>query len=175
MRNLIVKATRRLRTPNPRLKISVGAWNSLIATLRDRGDGCKESAAFLLGHCHPGYRECIDFIPHDDLDPHCLKRGAIHFDGVYYHQLWEICKKRKCDVIADIHTHPYREFISVTDREHPSVGRKGHIGLIVPYYAMRRTDPSAIGIYQFLGGSNWRTVPQKKRKESLILIDKGEK
>lgn len=151
MQNLIAQTTRRIKTPTPRLKIAIGVWDSLIATLRNRGDGCRESAAFLLGYRHSGYRECVDFIPHDDLDPHCLRWGAIHFDGVHYHKLWEICKARKCDVIADIHTHPYREFISDIDRQNPAIGKIGHISLIVPYYAMRRTDPGAIGIYQSLG------------------------
>jgi len=175
MQNLIAQDTRRLKIPRPRLKISAEIWNSLVATLRNRGEGCRESAAFLLGHCHSLYRECIDFILLDDLDPRCLRRGAINFDGVHYHELWEICRKRMCDVIADIHTHPHREFISGLDRQNPAIGKRGHVSLIVPFYAMRRTDPRAIGIYQFLGGVDWRTVPPKKRKESLILTEKGEK
>ena len=172
MQSLIAQAIRRLKTPKPKLEIPVEVWSSIITTLRSRGCGQRESAAFLLGYCHPNYRECMDFIPHDDLDPHCLKRGAIDFDGAYYHKLWEICKRRKCDVVADIHTHPSREFISVVDREHPSVGRRGHIGLIVPFYAMCKTNPEAIGIYQFLGGTDWRTVRPKNRKKSLILLSK---
>jgi len=175
MKNLIAQATRRLKIPKPKLKISVKIWNSLVTTLRSRGEGCRESAAFLLGHCHPRHRECIGFIPHDELDPHCLRWGAIDFDGVHYHELWEICKERKCDVVADIHTHPYREFISDIDRQNPAVGKRGHISLIVPFYAMCGTDPSAIGIYQFLGGVDWRAVSPKKRKEALILTDKGDK
>lgn len=147
--------------PN-RIKISVWLWMRLILQLRGRGLGRRESGAFLLGKV--GSSRITRIICYDDLDPEAFESGIIVFRGFGFVPLWEHCRREGMMVLADVHTHPDAwTGQSDSDRSHPMVGQKGHIAMIVPYYAQRNlTNLRGIGIYEYAGDHRWHDRPRGK-------------
>lgn len=150
------------------VKIPRWLWFQLIRQLCRRGEGERESGAFLLGQ--PGASRISAFVCYDDLDPTALDTGIIVFHGAGFVSLWDICRRRKMRVIADIHTHEGRwTGQSEADRTHPMVGQKGHISLIAPYYAQRsHCSLRGVGTYQYLGNHQWDTCPEGFVRLSLF-------
>ncbi|MCY3965035.1 MAG: hypothetical protein OXG83_08355 [Acidobacteria bacterium] len=106
----------------------------------------------------------MDFVLYDDLDPHCLDQGLVRFDGRYFGELWAICKARGVSVVADVHVHPGGAGQSTLDREHPMISLPGHLSLILPRFAARPVRRRDMGIYRYLGGKRWDTVPASERR-----------
>jgi proteasome lid subunit RPN8/RPN11 len=131
-------------------------WHSLILSLKERGDGKRESGAFILSDDI----EAKEFLLYDDLDPRCLETGAIHFKGSGYVKLWDYCLKAKLRVIADVHTHPYKwTDQSDIDQSNPMISQRGHIAMIVPFYAARKFQGLlGVGAFEYLGDHNWQRV-----------------
>ncbi len=150
------------------LRIPWILWLRLIWQLRKRGEGRRESGAFLLG---PGCRGRVsDFLCYDDLDSRCLDRGIIRFDGRGYVPLWKYCSDHKLKVIADVHTHPSTWTAqSEADRSHPMVAQSGHTALILPCYARRSWfGPKGAGLFRYLGGGHWETLSTSSLHLSLF-------
>jgi hypothetical protein len=157
---------RRLFAPRHELSCSWLVWLRLRDKLRERGRrASRESGAFLLGRREGGRARVVDFILYDDLDPHCLDSGIVRFDGRYFSELWAICKARGLSVVADIHVHPGGAGQSDSDRDHPMISRAGHIALILPRFATGRQPRRDIGMYRYLGGKRWATVPAAERAQ----------
>ncbi|RWA68009.1 hypothetical protein [Mesorhizobium sp.] len=155
---------RRLFAPRHELSCSWLVWLRLRQKLRERGHRCsRESGAFLLGSREDGRARVVDFVLYDDLDPHCLDSGIVRFDGRYFSELWAICKARGLSVVADIHVHPGGAGQSDSDRDHPMISRAGHIALILPRFATGCQPRRSIGMYRYLGGKRWATVPAAER------------
>ena len=155
---------RRLCAPRHELSCSWLLWLRLCQKLRERGRRCsRESGAFLLGRREDGGARVADFVLYDDLDPHCLDSGIVRFDGRYFSELWAICKARGLSVVADIHVHPGGAAQSDSDRDHPMISRAGHIALILPRFATGRQPRRDIGMYRYLGGKRWATIPADER------------
>lgn len=131
-----------------------GLWRELLRDLARRGNGQRESGAFLLGTSNDGVRRVKDYLPFDDIDPNCLT-GYIDFDGTKMDLVWAECRRRNFKVVADIHTHPRGYGQSCIDRDNPMMPRRGHLGLIVPDYAERIVGPGKIGIYELRGPAAW--------------------
>lgn len=156
---------RRLFASRHELSCSWLLWCRLRAGLRERGRSrTRESGAFLLGHRDEGRARIVDFVLYDDLDPHCLDSGIIRFDGRYFGDLWAICKTRGLSVVADIHVHPGGAGQSDSDRDHPMISRAGHVALTLPDFAAGSQPRRDIGIYRYLGGKRWATVPPADRR-----------
>ena len=160
----IAEITRRLFAPRHELSCSWFLWRRLLSGLRKRGyNRSRESGAFLLGYRRNGRARIVDFILYDDLDPHCLETGIVHFNGCYFSDLWALCKARGLSVVADIHVHPGGAGQSESDRMHPMISRAGHIALILPHFAATPLWRSDIGIYRYQGSKEWWTVPPLAR------------
>ena len=164
--NFSIAATiARLLAPRHEVSCSWFLWQRLCARLRQRGRNARrESGAFLLGHRQGGRARITDFILYDDLDPHALDTGIVHFDGRYYGALWDICKRRSLSVVADVHVHPGGAGQSTSDRDHPMISRAGHVALILPDFARPPLRAETIGIYRYLGDKHWHTVPAGLRR-----------
>lgn len=111
----------------------------------------------------------MDFVLYDDLDPHSLDSGIVHFDGRYFSELWSVCKERDLDVVADIHVHPGLAEQSTSDRMNPMISMAGHIAIILPDFArtpMRRQD---IGMFRYLGRKQWSRIPPAAREQFLHI------
>lgn len=127
----------------------------MIMELRRRGQGRRESGAFLLSAADRE-RRCVDRVIYfDDLDPECLQ-GNIRLDGRAFSKLWDLCEAEDRVVVADVHTHP-GHFVrqSSIDAANPMVARTGHVALIVPHLATRRVRPSDVGIHLYEGDAGW--------------------
>lgn len=162
----IVGITRRLFAPRHELSCSWWRWQALLAGLRARGQGMRESGAFLLGTAEAsGRRRITDFVLYDDLDPHALDTGIVHLDGRHFGKLWDICRARSLTVVADVHTHPGGAWQSASDRAHPIIARAGHLALIVPNFAAPPVKRGALGIYRYGGGGQWQTVPSARCRQ----------
>ena len=155
----------RIKTPQPQIQIDKSLWQKLCHDLKKTSAGCRESGAFLLGSTN----KVKSYVMYDQLDQNCLFQGAIRLQGKHFGRLWKICRERGQQVVADVHTHPRREFQSSIDKANPMIASPGHIGLIIPFYATDNPIPSKTGIYQYLGKKHWRTVSPKKRHLALIL------
>lgn len=166
-----------LTTPprSPReLHCPQGLWHQLLASLRERGNhGKHESGAFLLGERDEQRARICEFVLYDDLDPHSLDSGIVHFDGRYYGALWERCRTSALTVVADVHTHPFGSGQSPSDRAHPMISAAGHIALILPNFAMGEIPIAEIGMYHYLGAKRWYTVPLSERAGFLKFQSGG--
>lgn len=167
---LIRQIIRRLTTPQPKIMIANDVWARLHRDLRHRADGVRESGAFLLGKITDKGRFVKDYILYDDLDPNCLRQGAIDFSGKHFGTLWNICRSRNMQVVADIHVHPGSEQQSSIDAAHPMISEKGHIAFIVPDFASQEPDVLRTGINQYLGLGAWRRIDRSRRVSVLEII-----
>jgi hypothetical protein len=151
--------------PRRELSCSWLLWHRLTARLRERGRyASRESGAFLLGRFEPGgAARIVDFVLYDDLDPHSLDTGIIRFDGKHFGKLWAICRERNLTVVADVHVHPGGSGQSPSDRAYPMVSQAGHLALILPHFARAPIPREDIGIYRYLGGGEWHSVPTAHR------------
>lgn len=155
--NFSLRATiRACVAPEHRLSCSRVLWRRLLRELARRGDGRRESGAFLLGEQREDRRCIVRFVPYDDLDPRCLDSGVVVFDGAGYGPLWELCRNTGLEVVADIHSHPGAPWQSGADRVHPMIALPGHVALIVPNLAQRIVAPEELGIYEYGGGHRWQ-------------------
>ena len=88
------------------IHIPIFLWALMILQLRRRGAGNRESGAFLLGVQKKGIAQVTNYICYDDLDPQACSYGAVTFHAVGYAALWQYCRRKKVEVLADVHTHP---------------------------------------------------------------------
>jgi len=156
--NYSTRATTRARPLHEHLSCTPAVWRGLLRGLRSRGQGVRESGAFLLGTRTGEIVEIVDFILYDDLDPHALDTGIIRFDGRYFGALWERCRSVALEVVADVHTHPGAAYQSPSDQAHPMIACAGHIALILPNFAMPPVRVAEVGIYRYLGNKQWETL-----------------
>ena len=152
-----------MNTPASELTIDLLFWRLLTAELDRRGNGERESGAFLLAL--PDTKHVCRAVYYDDLCPGCLDEGFIRFDSAGYVGLSQICQTTGLRAIADGHTHPGRwTEQSFADQEHPMMARVGHIGLIVPYFAQRtRTNLKGVGAFAYRGEGEWNDCKKKIR------------
>ncbi|QWE98154.1 Mov34/MPN/PAD-1 family protein [Cupriavidus sp. EM10] len=144
-------------------------WRRLVADLRRRSAGRRESGAFLLGDIRDDVRTITDYVMYDAIDPRALDSGYVHVDGRRLGQLWDICRARKTSVVADIHTHPGGYGQSAIDRKNPMIAVGGHIGIILPNYAASPISRNNMGIYIYQGAMEWKTVGKNARQDFFYI------
>ena len=164
-----------MQTFKSKLTIHLNLWMKLIETLRKKGEGKRESGAFLLGQVDTNV--ITAFISYDDLDPSAFDSGIITFEGRAYIKLWKLCSEKKLMVLADVHTHPYDwTGQSSSDKYHPMIAQKGHIALIVPRYSQnKQTTLKGIGVHEYLGAYKWRSWKKHSKILKIISNEKGDK
>lgn len=154
MVSLIATLARRIFGPPPEVLCSTGVWRAGVEELRRRAGGRRESGAFLLG-TQDGTRRIEEFVFYDDIDPNALKSGIVVIDGRRLGDLWAHCRKTERVVVADVHVHPDGFGQSSSDRANPIMAEVGHIAIILPHFAARKTGPRGIGVYEYLGSRQW--------------------
>lgn len=139
---------------NANLRVPRLVWARLILDLRHRGEGRRESGAFILGRG----AKATGYVCYDDIDPQAYHRGAIAFHAAGYAALWRHCKANGLEVLADIHTHPGPDTRqSHIDQRHPMVPVVGHTALIAPRFAQTTIwSLEGVGIHEYLGDFRWR-------------------
>ena len=151
-----------------KLSIRLSVWKKLIKELKKRGEGKRETGAFLLGKRKANH--VTKFICYNDLDPAAFDSGIIIFNGDGYIPLWEYCSKNDLQVLADVHTHPGPwTGQSSSDMQHPMIAQKGHIALIVPQFAVKRNQLlNGVGIHEFLGEQEWTSWKEEDKTFQII-------
>lgn len=147
-------------------------WRRAIHDLRTRGRGQRESGAFLLGVRQGARGFCTGHICYDDLDPNAYQHGGIAFHATGCAALWTLCRERKLEILADVHTHPGDDTRqSPIDQRNPMLPIVGHTAMIVqnyahaPWWSLR-----GVGVYEYMGNFAWRTHdPVQARRVQLTL------
>lgn len=143
--------------PETLLRIPRRRWRALIRELARRGEGCRESGAFLLARTDHRPTRVAAIVYFDDIDPDCLN-GAISIHGSAFAKLWAICSGRGMRVIADVHTHPGADVAqSSIDAANPMVAIRGHVAVILPHFAKRDASPGHAGVHRYEGARSWRS------------------
>ena len=156
---------------NKILQIPFLQWINLVSELRKRGDGVRESGAFLLG-CRTANRDKVQkFICYDDLDPHALDKGYVVLKSSGFSALWDYCRKYDLEVLGDIHTHPGNNASqSEIDRVNPMISKKGHIALILPAYAQSWCwFMQNASVYEYAGSYTWHDWSGSSRARRVQL------
>lgn len=157
MRSFLSRLYGWLRGHSPTLTCDAALWADGVRELARRTrNQSRESGAFLLGRDVDGSKRILEFAFYDDIDPRALDRGIVMFAGNRLPVLWQLCRDRGYGVVADVHVHPAGYGQSPSDQADPVMPRAGHIALIIPHFAVRLTEPGAIGIYEYLGNGGWR-------------------
>ena len=151
---LIATLARRFFGSPPEILCSSRVWRAGVAELRRRAGGRRESGAFLLGS-KSKVRRIEEFVFYDDIDPNALRSGIVEIDGRRLGDLWVHCRKTGRTVVADVHVHPGHFQQSDSDRANPIIAEVGHIAIILPHFAARKTGPKGIGVYEYLGSRQW--------------------
>jgi hypothetical protein len=153
-----------------RIRIPLRLWARLLGDLRRKGRGRGESGAFLLGR--RGSNRVTAYICYDDLDPGAYQGGAIQFHAAGYAALWQHCKDKSLQVLADTHTHPGSDVgQSPIDQRHPMVPVVGHTAMIVPDFADTGWwSLKGVGVYEYLGNFRWQTHPPASSRRVRLSI-----
>jgi proteasome lid subunit RPN8/RPN11 len=139
------------------LRVDRSTWRELLGELEHRGEGWRESGAFLCADVSGKRPDVTRLVYFDDLDPDCLN-GGIHIVGTAYSKLWDICEAENLRVVGDVHTHPGANVAqSCIDSSSPALARVGHVALIVPNLAAGDIGPSAVGVHLYQGDAGWRS------------------
>jgi len=142
--------------PEHRLSCSTRLWNNALRELRRRGEGKRESGAFILGTDDGLRKRAMRFAYYEDLDARALDSGIVVFDGVGYGRLWQLCRDIGLSVVADVHTHPRVARQSETDRDNPMIATPGHIAIVVPDLARHSVRAAQLGVYEYQGQHRWK-------------------
>lgn len=156
MRWLLNRLAGWLLGTEPRIVCDAETWNAGVRELAKRTlGGRRESGAFLLGADSGQTKRILEFVFYDDIDPHSLDSGIVHFAGLRLPKLWEHCRNRGYGVVADVHVHPGGYDQSDSDQDDPVMPRAGHIAMIIPHYARGGTKPGEVGVYEYRGNGIW--------------------
>lgn len=141
----------------PLLELPVGLWADLIEHLRLRGDGVRESGAFLLGRKTDAGRVVMRFLPYEQLQADALHDDYVALTSASFAKLWELCRADGVTVVGDVHTHRLGAGQSRSDRTNPMVAVAGHIAFIVPRFAQGKVRLQDLGMYVYEGSHRWAT------------------
>lgn len=162
--------TRAFVARRSRVRITPARWDDLIAELARRGQGERESGAFLLAPTSgPGTSTVADVAYFDDLDPTCLN-GAILLQSSAFTLLWDLCAQKNMRVIADVHTHPTAHVRqSDIDRENPMIASAGHVAIIVPTFASGSIRAENCGVHIYRGSRQWDVIEGPPSRRELYI------
>jgi proteasome lid subunit RPN8/RPN11 len=151
-----IKATiRAFVAPDHRLSCPGRLWHAVTRELDRRGERVHEAGVFLLGRTRGERREVTDVVFYDDLDPNAYSTGVCVLHAPAFAKLWSLCRERELTVVADVHTHGGRAIQSEADRTNPMVARAGHVGVILPDFAVAPIRWDQVGIYEYRGSHHW--------------------
>lgn len=152
------------------LEMPTTLWFDLIADLRNRGGGIRESGAFLLGEVEGRTRRVDTWIPYDELDPEALLSGYVRLDTCAFPKLWAKCSEFRKVVVADVHTHPKGPQQSRSDMANPMVSQVGHLALIIPRFAQGNIAPNDLSVNVYLGAKRWSSYLGRDAEMRIRLV-----
>ena len=141
--------------PEHRISCPAALWNSVVHELDRLGERRHEAGVFLLGRARGERREVSQVVFYDELDPLAYSTDVCVLHGPAFAKLWALCREHQLTVVADVHTHGGRAIQSKSDRTNPMVARAGHIGIILPNFAVSPISWDEVGIYEYRGDHHW--------------------
>lgn len=150
------------------LEFAPGIWRRLTLDLRERGQDCHESGAFLMARRDDPARVVHEWLAYDELDPEAFNHGYVRLKTAAFSRLWEFCDRRQLRVVADVHTHPWGPRQSNSDRAFPMIALAGHIALIVPRFAQDGPNPVDVSFNVYRGGGHWISVLGRAAASKII-------
>jgi proteasome lid subunit RPN8/RPN11 len=139
----------------PVVEFAAGVWTALMEDLRVRGQGRRESGAFLLAAADGVTSTVSSWLPYDELAPESLAFAYVRLEPEAFTRLWAFCADKRVKVVADIHTHPKGPGQSPSDKKHPMVAFTGHVALIAPWFAQRSPTPYDVSLNVYQGAGAW--------------------
>jgi proteasome lid subunit RPN8/RPN11 len=155
------------------LEFTSETWHTLLGELRCRGNGERESGAFLLGTGSDGVNTVQRILPYDELDRESLKYDYVRLGSDAFCRLWDACARQGLEVVADVHTHPGLPFQSSSDRAHPMISMPGHIALIVPGFALGHVNPSDLSVNVYVGSGRWNSYFDDEAAALIRILGNG--
>ena len=152
-----MKSSKAMSSPVKPLEFRAGLWSALMEDLRHRGNGLRESGAFLLGTVDKDGRVVREWLPYDDLDAAAQNFDYVRLSTNAFSKLWEACLMRQMEVVADVHTHPCGPAQSPSDRANPMISLPGHVALVVPHFALGDIRPVDVSVNVYLGKGRWKS------------------
>lgn len=153
------------------IRMPILLWAALVSDLERRGQGRRESGAFVLGRRKNSYIKATSYLCYDDLDPTSLT-GGVDFHASGYAALWEHCRNHQLDVLFDVHTHPGDDVRqSEIDRAHPMIPQVDHLAVILPRFGKSsRWSLGEAGMYAYQGNFRWQTLGPGKNQRRIRLL-----
>jgi len=149
--------------PEHRIRCSRKLWATVAAELYRRSEGRHESGCFLLGTKEGERRHAVEAVFYDELDPQAYSTGVCVLRGKSFARLWNICREKDLDVVADIHTHLRSAFQSEADRTNPMIAERGYVAMIAPNLGSG-VSPADLCVYEYLGGHRWTDHSARARR-----------
>lgn len=152
------------------IRVPILMWSALVVDLERRGQGRRESGAFVLGRRKNGSSKATSYLCYDDLDPASLT-GGVDFHASGYAALWTHCRRHQLEVLFDVHTHPGADVRqSEIDRTHPMIPQVDHLAVILPRFGKcSRWSLNETGIYAYQGNYQWQTFGPGKNQCRIRL------
>lgn len=153
----------------PRLSMDRELWAELTHELHRRTEDCHESGAFLLGDIQVSERRATKAVYYDDIEPKAYERGICTLGSCAFARLWGLCADSGLSVVADVHVHFSSARQSRIDARNPMIAQPGHLALILPNLARPPIHLGSVGIYEYLGSHQWRSLGWPDRSKALAL------
>jgi proteasome lid subunit RPN8/RPN11 len=139
-----------------------------MTELARRGDGSREAGAFLLGKLD-GDRRSVTRVMFFDALGASTRGGGISINGLAFSKLWDLCERENLRVLGDVHSHPhYWVDQSSIDAANPMVARAGHVGVIVPNFAIGTIRPRDVGVHVY-DGQSWTSFFRGAAERELFI------
>lgn len=154
------------------IRVPILLWRRVVLDLRRRGEGRRESGAFLVGVNGGSVGTTTGYVCYDDLDPNAYQGGGIAFHAEGNAALWTYCRENKLEILADIHTHGGSDTRqSDIDQRNPMIPLVGHTALIVPHFAQARWwSLEGVGVYTYLGSFKWRSFGRDRSQRISLTL-----
>lgn len=155
----------------PHLNLSRELWAELTRELHRRTEDRHESGAFLLGRIDGSERRAAQAVYYDDLETKAYEHGICTLGSRAFARLWDLCAESGLVVVADVHVHFANARQSRVDMRNPMIAQPRHLALILPDMARPPIRLNSLGIYEYLGSHQWRSLGWPNRSRVLVLED----
>lgn len=152
------------------LRISPDLWEQTWAGLLSHGGGEREAACLWAGTRNGALeivREVLFFEDFGETNQgplhHRIPRNVTAAMFAHLQSTQEL-------ILADVHTHPGRWVdLSPVDSAHPIEYRIGLLALVIPAYAKGRRVLSRVGVHEYLGEGQWRTLREYEAYRRIAI------
>lgn len=158
-----------LLLPDTELHLTARIWSRLCDTLCEKTEGRHESGAFMLGRVDRRRRYVEEIVYYDELDPRAYDSGVVILHAGSFGPLWDVCRERQLEVVADVHLHGGGAFQSRADIENPMIAQRRHVAMILPNFARAPIAPEDIGLFEYRGRHHWRALGHRRIRRHLKI------